>query len=76
MALSYGYGVRSVEAVSKAEKERAKNFQLIKEYKTYYLYGRYTQDGKLLYRECFSKFDIDGVNPQKRPRKVYLSWKW
>jgi hypothetical protein len=40
--------------------ELKENFKLIKEYKKYYLYG-YEVDGKILYRECFLKVDIDGV---------------
>lgn len=47
------------------EKERAKGFRLIQEYENYYLMGKYTEDNKLLYRECFSKFDIDGVEKHK-----------
>ena len=40
--------------------ELKENFKLIKEYKKYYLYG-YEVHGKILYRECFLKVDIDGV---------------
>lgn len=36
------------------------NFKFIKEYEKYYLYG-YEEKGKILYKECFLKTDIDGV---------------
>ena len=55
-----------------AERDRVKEFKFIKEYQYYYLYGKYDINGKLLYRECFNKFDIDGV--EKRPRVSNPSW--
>lgn len=59
------YKFKAYEKITKSEKKRAQGFELIKEYEDYYLYGKYV-DGKLLYRECFSKFDIDGV-----PERTY-----
>lgn len=37
-----------------------KGFARLAEYEYFYLYGK-IKDDKVLYRECFSKFDIDGV---------------
>lgn len=42
------------------------NFKFLKAYKKFYLYG-YEDKGKILYKECFSKQDIDGM--QKNPKK-------
>lgn len=64
----------TIEFRTNQERERAKGFKFIKEYKDYYLYGKYTPEGTLLYKECFSKFDMDGVKPQEQPRRYY-SWR-
>lgn len=64
--------------VQELERDRVKDFKFIKEYKHYYLYGKY-KDGKLLYKECFSKFDIDGVvsiQPVRQPYKRFNIWNW
>ena len=42
-------------------------FKLIKEYEKYYLYG-YEENGKILYRECFLKTEVDGV--VKNPKTI------
>lgn len=55
------YKFKAYEKITRSEKKRAEGFELIKEYEDFYLYGKY-KDGELLYRECFSKFDIDGVS--------------
>lgn len=44
------------------------NFKLIKEYEKYYLYG-YEQDGKILYKECFLKVVVDGVEKFDKSKK-------
>ena len=55
------------EKCSGYEKQKLKaGFKRIKEYKDFYLYGKYDFAGNLLYRECFSKFDVDGVKNVKR----------
>lgn len=64
--LNYGKGTggrfRNYSSCSKFERDKVRQgYQRIKEYETYYLYGKYDNDGNLLYKECFSKFDIDGV---------------
>lgn len=58
------------------EREKLKDgYVRIAEYKDYYLYEKRDRDGKFLYRECFSKFDVDGV--PKRPRiKKAPYWTW
>lgn len=55
------------EKCSEYEKSKLANgYVRIAEYKDYYLYEKRDKDGNFLYRECFSKFDVDGV--PKRPR--------
>ena len=47
-----------------SEFERAKlnlGYKRIKGYKDFILYGKYDYDGNLLYKECFSRFDVEGV---------------
>ena len=43
---------------SARQREKFRDFEILKEYKYYYLCGKFV-DGKLLYKECFSKFDVD-----------------
>lgn len=58
------------QAVSSSEKKRAQGFVLIGEYEMFYLYEKRDRNNKPLYRECFSKFDIDGaVKNQIQPNK-------
>ena len=52
--------IKAWDRLAKQEKMRAKGFRLLEEYECFYLYGKYEND-QLLYKECFSKFDIDGV---------------
>jgi hypothetical protein len=61
-------------SVSDETKARYKGFEKIKEYEHFYLCGRYTDDGKLLYKECFSKFDVDGVKVMHKSREPYTQW--
>lgn len=58
--------------------ERSKldlGYKRLAEYESFYLYGRYDREGNLLYKECFSKYDIDGVPKYnyKRHRPIF---KW
>ena len=55
------YRKKRYEDVSKDEKLRSKNFKVVKEYENFYLCEKYGAFGEFLYRECFGKFDIDGV---------------
>ena len=58
---------RSYAHISDYEKSKLeKGYKRIKTYEEFYLYGKYDGSGNLLYRECFSKFDIDG--PKKAPK--------
>ena len=58
------------------EKKRMEGFEIIKEYNDYYLCGKFV-NGKLLYRETFSKFDIDGIkNNPKRSHMPYWTKKF
>lgn len=63
---------RQYDVVSALEKQRAqRDFARLKEYEHYYLYGR-VLDGKIIYKECFSKIDIDGVQkPQRESRPSF-----
>ena len=62
----------SYERCSEYEQQKLSlGYKRIKEYKNFYLYGRYDREGNLLYRECFSKFDIDGVPVQKLLRGAH-----
>ena len=51
--------------------ELNKKFKFLKEYNKFYLYG-YMDKGKILYKECFSKQDIDGIpkNPKKDSENI------
>lgn len=67
---NYGIGgrYRNYEACSKFEQDKVRQgYKRLKEYKDYYLYGKYDNDGNLLYKECFSKFDIDGIKGNPSP---------
>lgn len=61
-------------SVSDETRARYKGFEKIKEYEHFYLCGRYNDNGELLYKECFSKFDVDGVKGAYRPRIPYPHW--
>lgn len=66
---------RQYDVLSELEKQRAhRDFARLKEYEHYYLYGRVV-DGKILYKECFSKFDIDGVVNTRKPTGPQLNRK-
>lgn len=54
------YKTKDYGKVGELEVRRYKDFDLLKEYEYFYLCGKH-QNGKLLYKECFSKFDVDGV---------------
>lgn len=56
----------SYDSCKELEQKRYKDFRVLEEYECFYLCGK-LQDGEILYRECFSKFDVDGVqNKNKR----------
>jgi len=42
------------------ERQKANSMVRLEEYDNYYVYGKY-RDGKLLYKECFQKVDIDNL---------------
>ncbi len=71
--MALGYETGNWKKISKFEKLRAKDFAILKEYTHYYLCGK-IKDGKVLYKECFSKFDIDGVAPTEKPIKHYCKY--
>ena len=52
---------KNYKLLAEESRERYKGFVKLKEYKHYYLCGRFNDKGELLYKECFSKFDVDGV---------------
>lgn len=53
------------DTCSELEKKKAEQgYRRLEEYEDFYLYGKYNKDGVLLYKECFSKFDIDGAMKQ------------
>ena len=51
--------------IAEDEKARFKDYVKLEEYECFYLCAK-IKDDKVLYRECFSKFDIDGVEKAKR----------
>jgi len=53
-----------------SEHEKAKEMKLIKEYEHFYLMGKIIGD-KIIFKECFRKSDVDGVEKQKVRRKEY-----
>lgn len=73
MAIGYGKSF-SDEAINKVDKKRFdEEFKVIKEYEEYYLCGKYDKEGKLMYRECFAKFVIDGVKPINKKNFLFES---
>ena len=62
--------VKTYEAIAHEEKNKADGFQLIKEYEHFYLKGKY-QNGEMLYKECFSKFDVDGHKNPEKSHNIY-----
>ena len=65
----------SYQRCSEYEQQKLQQgYKRIKEYKNFYLYGKYDKDGNLLYRECFSKFDIDGVPKYSRVRNPFWAF--
>lgn len=57
----------SYEKCSAFERQKLnQGYKRIKDYDDFILYGRYDSEGRLLYRECFSRFDIEGVKSHKR----------
>ena len=55
-----------------SELAKSQDMQKIKEYNNFYLYGKF-HNGRLLYKECFRKSDIDGVKKQYVERDMYNS---
>ena len=50
--------------VAEGEKLRSENdYVRIQEYEHFYLYAKLDRNHNLLYKETFSKFDIDGIKP-------------
>lgn len=67
---------KQYDVVSNMEKRRAeRDFVRLKEYKHFYLYGKVDKDNNVLYKECFSKIDIDGVQNIKRPSQPLFTRK-
>ena len=62
--------------IPKREKEKIKGFKILDEYEEFYLCGKYDDHGKLLYKECFTKFDIDGVQNEKKCRGNHSQYKF
>ena len=52
-----------------------KIYNILKEYQSYYLCERIYK-GKSLYRECFSKVDVDGVQTVKVVREASSKVGW
>lgn len=65
---------------SEHEKSRffKENYRIIKKYKYFYLCEKLDENDNVLYRECFSIFDIDGVPKRKivSPFAVCSKGKW
>jgi hypothetical protein len=62
------------EECAKYEKKKfGKGYIVLKEYEDFYLCGKVDENNKVMYRECFSKFDIDGV--PETPRGGHPFWK-
>ena len=55
------------------EVAKSQEMERIKEYENFYLYGKF-KNGKLLYRECFLKQDIDGVQKHQVRKRPYNSF--
>lgn len=59
---------KQYNVVSNLEKKRAlEGFARLAEYEHFYLYGK-VLNGQIIYKECFSKFDIDGAPKQSYSR--------
>lgn len=56
---------KDYRTIAEDEKLRSRGFEKIKEYEFYWLCKKLNEDGSTMYRECFSKFDLEGV-PKKR----------
>jgi len=70
------YGERTVfhgyhECSAYERKKVKQGYVRIKEYETWYLYEKQDENGNHLYYEGFSKFDIDGVQPNDRVRQPW-----
>ena len=64
--------LKDYKKVADKEKSRAKDgFKFLKEYECFYLYGKLDKDNNVLYRETFSKFDIDGVPKREKSGRTY-----
>lgn len=66
---------RKYTTLDTLERKKAENMIRLEEYKNYYVYGKY-KDGKLLYKECFLKVDIDGVPVIKLVNAYKRHWLW
>jgi len=53
------------------QKKLESGYRRLEEYECFYVFGKYDSEGKFLYRECFSKFDVDGAPKQPRPKRAY-----
>lgn len=62
--------LKSYNVVADFEKRRSKEGYIrLEEYEYFYLYGRVDKDNNILYKETFSKFDIDGVKNELAKRQ-------
>lgn len=68
MARSY-HTHKSFMAIAEEEKLRAKGFAKIKEYPRFWLCGKLDKDGNIMYRECFSKWDLGNRGQQRDMRQ-------
>ncbi len=64
------YKAKDYGKIGELEVRKFREFDLLKEYEHFYLCGKH-QNGKLLYKECFSKFDVDGIEPQEGMKAIY-----
>lgn len=72
--MKYERAMRMYTTCPEYEKRRFKSgFIVLEEYEDFYLCGRVNKDNKVIYKECFSKFDIDGV--PETPRGGTPFWK-
>lgn len=53
------------------QKKLEENYRRLEEYEWFYVYGKYDNNGNLLYRECFSKYDVDGSPTHQRIKRAY-----
>jgi len=62
---------KSYDGVPETERHRMKDFEVIDKNDKFYICVRKDKHGNVLYKECFSRFDIDGVKNQRKISKIY-----